>query len=207
MLRFVLRTEHLCFTLTASWCQNIPRRLVHSAFGFMMTTWMKWNFLKSMGRPLGFPGTSKKIGGASFCDRAELLMIMTEIDALQFVDNKNVFLENILKLASFQCLIQVELQRNSVTSPVSNKRTSDRTAVTLETKMCHWGACKYPPVLATRKSYCQIALLMYLALIILQNSEFTQAIDVLLHNLFSACVRTENRERALLPMFFTPATL
>ena len=44
------------------------------------------------------------VGGASFFDRAELLMIMTEIDELQFVDNKNIFLDNLLKLASFQCM-------------------------------------------------------------------------------------------------------
>ena len=41
------------------------------------------------------------------------LMLMTEIDSLQFVDNKNIFLENILKLASFQCMmVQVERRCN-----------------------------------------------------------------------------------------------
>ena len=110
---------------------------------------MKENFLSSMGHPVELPETSRKMpstktesctahhgrhiqlalfstntGGASLFDRDELMMIMTEIDSLQFVDNKNIFLENILKLASFQCLVQVEWQCNSVTSPVRNKRTT-----------------------------------------------------------------------------------
>ena len=40
------------------------------------------------------------------------MAILSEIDTLHFVNNKDIFLDNLFKLAAFQCLVQVDMVNN-----------------------------------------------------------------------------------------------
>ena len=55
---------------------------------------------------------STSTGETSSFDRDDLMVILSEIDTLHFVNNKDIFLDNLFKLATFQCLVQVDMVNN-----------------------------------------------------------------------------------------------
>ena len=55
---------------------------------------------------------STSTGKTSSFDINDFMVILSEIDTLPFVNNKDIFLDNLFKLAAFQCLVQVDMGNN-----------------------------------------------------------------------------------------------